>query len=82
MRFRITTLSLLCLAGASLCQTTDVEPQFRRLRADIEFLTSGVLAERVSLSPEAEIAARYIASDFERTAFSPQVATRICRSFG
>jgi hypothetical protein len=67
MRFRITASVLLCLAEASLCQTPNVVPQSRRLRADIEFLSAEALAGRVSLSPEAEIAARYIASDFEKT---------------
>jgi hypothetical protein len=74
-------LALLCLAGASLCQTTDVEPQLRRLRADLDFLTSGVLAGRVSLSPEAEIAARYIASDFERTGLQPASGNSYLQEF-
>jgi Peptidase family M28/PA domain len=38
-----------------------------RLRADLEFLTSDALAGRLSLTPQAEIAARYIAADFRKT---------------
>lgn len=37
-----------------------------RLRADLDFLTSPALAGRVSLSPEAEISARYIAAEFQK----------------
>ena len=41
------------------------------MRADIEFLSSDALAGRVSLSPQAEIAARYIAADFARSGLAP-----------
>ncbi len=71
MHFRIAALAPLCLAGASLCQSADIDPQYRRLRADLDFLTSGALAGRLSLSPEAEIAARYIAADFARSGLEP-----------
>src|SRR4051812_23792764 len=55
----------LCVVGSLLCQTPG------RLRADLDFLTSEALAGRVSLSPQAEIAARYIAADFQRTGLAP-----------
>lgn len=81
MHFRIAALSLLCLATPSICQLTDVVPQSRHLRADLEFLTSDALAGRVSLSREAEIAARYIASDFERTGLHPAAAASYLQEF-
>jgi hypothetical protein len=64
----------MCLAANLLSQTVDVRPQSRRLRADLQFLSSDALAGRVSLSHEAEIAARYIAADFERTGLQPASA--------
>ena len=70
MRFRIVLVGLLHLAAA-LPQTADVNPQTRRLRADLGFLTSGALAGRASMAPGAEIAARYIAADFARTGLQP-----------
>ncbi len=81
MRLQIAASVLLCLAGASLCQTGDVHPQGRRLRADIDFLSSDALAGRVSLSPEAEIAARFIASDFERTGLRPAAGASYLQQF-
>ena len=60
-----------CAAGGLLCQQGDPGPRQARLRADLEFLTSEALAGRVSLSPQAEIAARYIAADFARTGLAP-----------
>lgn len=44
-----------------------------RLRADLDFLTSPVLAGRVSLSPEAEISARYIAAEFQKAGLDSQL---------
>lgn len=54
--------------SAVLCAQAppDAGAQEARLRADLDFLTSGVLAGRVSLSPQAEIASRYIAAEFQR----------------
>ena len=67
MRFPIFPLALVCAVGLCLCQVPELHPQSRRLRADLDFLASDALAGRVSLSLQAEVAARYIASDFERT---------------
>lgn len=58
----------LWIAAVLCAQAPPPDPaaQETRLRADLDFLTSGVLAGRVSLSPEAEIASRYVAAEFER----------------
>jgi hypothetical protein len=80
MRFRTVTAGLLYLAAA-LPQTADVNPQSRRLQADLDFLTSGALAGRVSLSPEAEIAARYIAADFARSGLQPAAGGSYLQEF-
>ena len=81
MDFRFAALGSLCLAGVSLCQTADIDPQHRRLRADLDFLTSGLLAGRLSLSPEAEIAARYIAADFARSGLQPASGSSYLQEF-
>jgi hypothetical protein len=54
-----------CALSGLLCQSSS------RLRADLDFLTSDVLAGRLSLTPQAEIAARYIAADFQKTGLAP-----------
>jgi len=55
----------LCALTGLLCQSSS------RLRADLDFLTSDALAGRLSLTPQAEIAARYIAADFQKTGLLP-----------
>jgi len=68
MRWKIASWAgAFLLATALQCQPPDVQPQIRRLRADLDFLTSEPMAGRVSLSHEADLAARYIAADFART---------------
>lgn len=67
--------------GALLCPGGDVSPQSRRLRADLAFLTSDALAGRASLSPQAEIAARYIAADFEKTGIEPAAGKSYLQEF-
>jgi hypothetical protein len=71
MRHWITGVGVVCIAGGLLCQTPASHPRRSRLRADLDFLTSEALAGRVSLSPQAEIAARYIAADFQRSGLDP-----------
>jgi hypothetical protein len=70
MRHCITGMGVFCIAGGLLCQT-GISPQRSRLRADLDFLTSEALGGRVSLSPQAEISARYIAADFQRSGLEP-----------
>jgi hypothetical protein len=64
-------LSLTLLAGFLWAGQGPQTPEARRLHADLEFLTSQPLAGRVSLSPQADIAAQYIASEFERCGLQP-----------
>ena len=59
--------AVVCFACLALCRAADVGPEMRRVRADLEFLCSDVLAGRASLTPAADTAARYIAADFART---------------
>ena len=49
------------------------DAQETRLRADLEFLTSDVLAGRESLTPQAEIASRYIAAEFQKAGLKTQL---------
>ena len=60
-----------CCATLLLPQGFGPSPQSARLRADLEFLTSDVLAGRLSLTPQADIAARYIAADFQKSGLQP-----------
>jgi hypothetical protein len=54
-------------AGALLAQKPVApEPRMDRVRADLRYLTSEKLAGRVSLSPEADLAAHYIADEFRK----------------
>ena len=43
----------------------------QRLRADLGFLTSDVLAGRLSLTPQADIAALYLAAEFQKAGLQP-----------
>lgn len=52
-------------------QNSNVHPEMRRVRADLEFLTTDVLAGRASLTPQADIAARYIAAEFQKAGLRP-----------
>jgi len=54
-----------------LAQTYEARPQRSRLRADLDFLTSDVLAGRLSLTPQADIAARYISAEFQKAGLPP-----------
>ncbi|HEX6544782.1 MAG TPA: M28 family peptidase, partial [Bryobacteraceae bacterium] len=47
------------------------QPQMDRVRADLRYLTSEKLAGRVSLSPEADMAAHYIADQFRKAGLKP-----------
>jgi Zn-dependent M28 family amino/carboxypeptidase len=62
--------AVLCAAGGLFSQQPGM-PREARLRADLDFLCSDVLAGRVSLSPQADISARYIASAFQRSGLEP-----------
>jgi hypothetical protein len=53
-------------AFAILAQTAE-----QRLRADLTFLTSKPLAGRVSMTPQADIAAMYIAAEFQKAGLQP-----------
>ena len=81
MRFAIAASAIVCVAADLFCQTADVRPQSRRLRADLQFLCSDALAGRASLSHEAEIAARYVAAEFERIGLQPLVGSSYLQEF-
>lgn len=78
MRLAILAVFLMLpLAGQSRAD----EPQSRRLRADLEFLASDDLAGRVSLSHEADIAARYIAASFQQSGLAPAAGNSYLQEF-
>src|SRR5689334_9652782 len=53
-------------AAAALAQTA-----LDRVRADLAFLTSEPLAGRLSLTPQADITALYIAAQFQKAGLKP-----------
>ena len=58
--------ALALFVAAAFAQTSE-----QRLRADLSFLTSSPLAGRVSLTPQADIAALYIAAEFQKAGLQP-----------
>jgi hypothetical protein len=54
------------MAAAAFAQTAE-----QRLRADLTFLTSNPLAGRLSMTPQADIAALYIAAEFQKAGLQP-----------
>ena len=78
---------LLCKASIYLpaillmAQPPYPQPQINQVRADLDFLTSGVLAGRASLTPEADIAARYIAAEFQKAGLAPANADSYLQRF-
>ena len=78
---------LLCKASICLpailllAQPPYPQPQINRVRADLDFLTSGVLAGRASLTPEADVAARYIAAEFQKAGLLPANADSYLQPF-
>ena len=65
----------LCVVAPLLAQSS------ARLRADLQFLTSDVLAGRLSLTPQADIAARYIAAEFARSGLQPASGASYLQEF-
>ncbi len=71
---RAAVLRTLALALSSVivpAQSVPGDASARRMRADLEFLCDGALQGRLSLSPEADVSARYIAAAFERAGLLP-----------
>ena len=73
MRFThwIYLASVLAPAVSLPAQTSEPQPHLNRVRADLDFMTSEALAGRVSLSPQADITANYIAAEFQKAGLSP-----------
>src|SRR4051794_33718043 len=73
---------ILCLAPPLLAQTaTAPSPQLDRVRADLQYLTSPELAGRVSLSPEADRAAHYLAREFQKAGLQPAQGDSYLQAF-
>ncbi len=58
------------LCALALAGTAPDAVNVRRLRADLDYLCSDKLAGRVSLSPEADLAAHYIEAEFKKAGLS------------
>jgi hypothetical protein len=63
---RPTVALLAATAVAAFAQTPE-----QRLRADLAFLTADPLAGRLSLTPQADIAALYLAAEFQKAGLRP-----------
>src|ERR1044072_4090855 len=62
--------------AAAFAQTSE-----QRLRADLAFLTSEPLAGRVSLTPQADVAALYIAAEFQKAGLQPANGNSFLQAF-
>jgi hypothetical protein len=72
----------LCLAVRLFAQAaTAPSPQLDRVRADLHYLTSPQLAGRVSLSPEADRAAHYLAQEFQKAGLQPAQGDSYLQAF-
>lgn len=67
-------LPIATLCAVALAQTGSPAVSLSRMRADLEYLCSENLQGRASLSPGAEMAARYIAAAFEKAGLGPAAA--------
>jgi len=74
-------LPLAALCALALAQTAPDAVSVRRLRVDLEFLCSGSLEGRLSLSRGAQIAASYIAAEFQRVGLAPVKGTGFLQEF-
>jgi hypothetical protein len=65
--------AILFLAAVALLAQgpANPRPNLNRVRADLRYLTSEKLAGRVSLSPQADLAAHYIADQFQKAGLKP-----------
>ena len=64
-------IATLALSAAVLAQTGPPAVSLSRMQADLQYLCSGKLEGRLSLSPGADLAARYIAASFEKAQLAP-----------
>lgn len=72
---------LFALCGLALAQTGPDAVNESRLRRDLDYLCSSALKGRVSLSPGADAAARYIAAEFARVGLKPAAGSAFLQKF-
>jgi len=72
---------IFCLCALALAQTGADAVSARRLRADLEFLCSNALEGRASLSRSADVAALYIAAEFQRAGLKPAAGNTFLQQF-
>src|SRR5215467_12292221 len=81
MRILRPWLTLLTASGMAVTAGGADPASVRRLRADLNFLCSDVLAGRLSLDRSADVAALYIAAEFERAGLKPASETGFLQPF-
>jgi hypothetical protein len=74
-------LLIFFLCALALAQTGADAVSARRLRADLDFLCSDALEGRVSLSRSADVAALYVAAEFERAGLKAAAGTTFLQQF-
>lgn len=77
MRTAICAAVLLSLAASA----QEPAPQRLRMRADLDFLCSDALAGRVSLSPQANAAAQFLAAEFAKAGLHPAAGGSFLQPF-
>ena len=66
---KVTPLAVLC--AVAIAQNDSPSISLSRMRADLQYLCSEKLRGRASLSPGADLAARYIAVAFKKAGLAP-----------
>jgi hypothetical protein len=74
------TVLVLCVLNAVLCAQPVLLPQ-TRTKADLEFLCSEELAGRLSMERGSDVAARYIAAEFQKAGLLPANGTSYLQPF-
>src|SRR5579871_6876426 len=73
--------ALVLACGLALGASGPGSANVRRMRADLEFLCPDSLQGRLSLTREADVAARYIGAAFERAGLEPAAGKGFLQEF-
>ncbi len=81
MHTRHNAAALVLLGALAFAQTDPDAVNGRRLRADLLYLCSTKMQGRLSLSPGADAAARYIAAEFKKAGLAPAAGASYLQQF-
>ena len=81
LAFCLRGLALAAVLSLATAQTSSDAVNPRRLRRDLQFFCSEKMAGRLSLSPEADRAAAYIAGEFHKAGLTPAAGSSYLQAF-